>query len=258
MRRSSLIFLAAILLPSLALAWMAVRSARDQQVILEHQQTIISQDITDSLAKMIQQNLDDSRTEFIQATQQLLQKSASPQALAKDFNRKLPASWDLAEIGFAVNVNGTIYSPIPRESTTAKLFRDENDRFLSNRENVEVFAQMATNHSPDNAANSAQQSTRNSQHVEPQQQTINANQPANDSSSGAISNQSNNVTNIPPLSQAFSNHPNVAQNNAANTRNQQQTAQQVSNTNQHTFWNNGSAQNWELNNNTASQTLNNT
>ena len=34
MRRSALILLAAILLPSLVLAWLAMRSARDQQVIL--------------------------------------------------------------------------------------------------------------------------------------------------------------------------------------------------------------------------------
>jgi hypothetical protein len=55
MRRSAWIFLAAILLPSLALAWLAVHSARDQQVILEHQQAIISQDLTDALAKKVQQ-----------------------------------------------------------------------------------------------------------------------------------------------------------------------------------------------------------
>jgi len=57
MRRATWIFVAAILLPALVLAWLAVRSARDQQVILEHQQVIISQNITDALAKKVQNRL---------------------------------------------------------------------------------------------------------------------------------------------------------------------------------------------------------
>ncbi len=141
MRRSAWIFLAAILLPSLALAWLAVRSARDQQVLLEHQQAIISQDITDALAKKVQGQLDDSRSAFVQTTQQLLQKSSSPSTLAKNFNHELQSNWNLAEIGFAVDLNGTIYSPTPSQGSVAKTFRTENSLFLGNRENVPVFSQ---------------------------------------------------------------------------------------------------------------------
>ena len=141
MRRSARIFLAAILLPSLALAWLAVRSARDQQVLLEHQQAIISQDITDALAKKVQGQLDDSRSAFVQTTQQLLQKSSSPSTLAKNFNHELQSNWNLAEIGFAVDLNGTIYSPTPNQGTVSKTFRTENSLFLGNRENVPVFSQ---------------------------------------------------------------------------------------------------------------------
>src|SRR5260370_39175449 len=141
MRRSAWIFLAAILLPSLALAWLAVRSARDQQVLLEHQQAIISQDITDALAKKVQGQLDDSRSAFVQTTQQLLQKSSSPSTLAKNFNHELQSNWNLAEIGFAVDLSGTIYSPTPSQGSVAKTFRTENSLFLGNRENVPVFSQ---------------------------------------------------------------------------------------------------------------------
>src|SRR5258708_3670833 len=141
MRRSAWIFLAAILLPSLALAWMAVRSARDQQVILEHQQAIISQNVTDALAKKVQDQMEASRSTFVATTQQLLKKNPSPRALANNFNRQLRGAWDLAEVGFAVDLNGTIYSPKPQQNTVAKTFRKENDRFLSNLENVPVFAQ---------------------------------------------------------------------------------------------------------------------
>jgi signal transduction histidine kinase len=141
MRRTAWIFLAAILLPSLALAWLAVRSARDQQVILEHQQAIIGQDVTDALAQKVRDQLDDTRSAFVQRTQKLLEKSSSPPELARNFNRELHNSWNLAEVGFAVGLNGTIYSPASRQGTVAKTFRSENDRFLSNRENVPVFAQ---------------------------------------------------------------------------------------------------------------------
>lgn len=141
MRRSAWIFLAAILLPSLALAWMAVRSARDQQVIVEHQQAIICQDITDALAKRIQDQMESSRSTFIQTTDQLLEKSPSPQLLAPNFNQKLRIAWSLAEVGFAVDLSGLIYSPGPNDGVVARTFRDDNARFLSNRENVEVFAQ---------------------------------------------------------------------------------------------------------------------
>src|ERR1700746_1356054 len=129
MRRSTWIFLAVILLPSLVLAWMAVRSARDQQVILEHQQAIISQDITDALAKQIQDQLDSDRLAFMQTTDQLLRQSSSPQSLAANFNQRLPRVWNLAEVGFAVDLRGTIYAPNPRDGVIARTFHSENDRF---------------------------------------------------------------------------------------------------------------------------------
>ncbi len=139
MRRAAWIFFASILLPSLVLAWLAVRSVRDQQVVLEHQQAIICQNITDTLATNIQVQMDGVRADFVKTTQDLL-SDKSPQILAQNFNRTLREAWPAAEIGFAVNLNGEIYSPTPYDGPEARTFRDENDRFLSNRENVEVYA----------------------------------------------------------------------------------------------------------------------
>jgi signal transduction histidine kinase len=143
MRRSVWIFLASIFLPSLGLAWMAARSAQDQQVVLEHQQVIISQNITDTLAQNVQARMDQTRADFTSATRQLLDTSASPMILAEDFNRRIHEAWPLAAIGFAVNLDGEIYSPKPYEGPEAKTFRAENDRFLSNRENAEVYSSNA-------------------------------------------------------------------------------------------------------------------
>jgi signal transduction histidine kinase len=142
MLRSAWIFLAAILLPSLVLAWLAVRSARDQQVVLEHQQAIISQDITDSLAKNVRSQIDAMRSEFVQITQDLLNKSAGARSVADDFDRQLREQWAPAEVGFAVDLRGNIYSPSRSDDPAARTFHEENDRFLSNRENVEVYSSL--------------------------------------------------------------------------------------------------------------------
>lgn len=140
MQRSAWIFLAAIVLPSLGLAWLAVHSVRDQQVVLEHQEAIICQNITDALAKNVQGQMDSVRLDFAQTTENLLNDNTSPQTLALNFNQKLREAWPMAEIGFAVDLNGEIYSPKPNDGPNAKTFRDENDRFLSNRENVAVYS----------------------------------------------------------------------------------------------------------------------
>jgi signal transduction histidine kinase len=166
MRRSVWIFLASIFLPSLGLAWMAVRSTRDQQVVLEHQQVIICQNITDTLAQNIQSRMDGLRDDFVSTTQQLLNANASPQILAEDFNRKLRDAWPMAEIGFAVNLDGKIYSPKTYEGPEAQTFRSENDRFLSNRENVEVYSS--------NSGGLTQNSRNTQNFFEPQKALVNA------------------------------------------------------------------------------------
>src|SRR5262249_5085575 len=56
-------------------------------------------------------------------------------------NQRLQSAWKLADVGFAVDLKGVIYSPSMLDGATARTFRNENDRFLTNRENVEVFAQ---------------------------------------------------------------------------------------------------------------------
>ncbi len=142
MLRSASIFLAAILLPSLVLAWLAVGSARDQQVLLEHQQAVISQDVTDTLATKIRAQLEALRSEFVEITQDLVAKSGSPQAAATDFDQILREQWPPAEVGFAVDLHGKIYSPTRDNGTAERTFRDENERFLSNRENVEVYSSL--------------------------------------------------------------------------------------------------------------------
>ncbi len=50
--------------------------------------------------------------------------------------------WAPAEVGFAVDLRGTVYSPGRTDDPAARTFLEENDRFLSNRENVEVYSSL--------------------------------------------------------------------------------------------------------------------
>ncbi len=138
MPRSVWIFLTAILLPSLVLAWLAVRSVRDQQIILEHQQALIDQGITDTLALRLDQEVNQLKDEFITATRQLLDTTAAS-ILANSFDGRLRAAWPPAEVGFALDPDGRIFSPRAGDGPAATSFLGENSLFLSNRQNAEVY-----------------------------------------------------------------------------------------------------------------------
>jgi len=63
----------------------------------------------------------------------------SPGELAVSFDEKLCANWPLAQVGFAVTLQGVVCAPLLTASDIARRFRMENEMFLSNREMVEVY-----------------------------------------------------------------------------------------------------------------------
>ncbi|MEP6664131.1 MAG: hypothetical protein ABJC04_10745, partial [Verrucomicrobiota bacterium] len=64
MKKLALVFVIAVLTPSLVLAWLAVRSLRDQQFLLEHQQALLYQRVTDALAGEIVDRLAQAQRDF--------------------------------------------------------------------------------------------------------------------------------------------------------------------------------------------------
>ena len=64
MKKVALVFVVAVLLPSLVLAWLAVRSLRDQQFLLERQQSLLCQQVTDALAQNISDYLAQQQQAF--------------------------------------------------------------------------------------------------------------------------------------------------------------------------------------------------
>ncbi|PYL00485.1 MAG: hypothetical protein DME19_04920 [Verrucomicrobia bacterium] len=139
MRKVALVFVLAVFAPSLVLAWLALRSLRDQQFALERQQSLLYQGVADAIAKDILGYVGERQREFGLQVEALLANNKLPDA-ASSFDDQLQKKWPLAEVGFAVSLDGTCYAPsLLFGSPEAHRFRLENERFLTSRESVEVY-----------------------------------------------------------------------------------------------------------------------
>src|SRR5688572_12235793 len=140
MRKVALVFVLAVFVPSLVLAWLAVRSLRDQHLALERQQTLLYQQVADGLAKDVVANIEQQRREFGSQIESLLAK-AKPRQLAGAIHDTLRQKWPLTEVGFAVSLDGQVLAPSLFDGADCRTFRLENDLFLTSRETAEVYWQ---------------------------------------------------------------------------------------------------------------------
>ena len=119
MKKVALVFVLAVLLPSLVLAWLAVRSLHDQQFLLERQQSLLDQRVTDALAQNISDYLAQRQQEFgAQVENMVGEKDA--REVAGNFDDEIRQRWPLADVGFCVTMAGKILSPSPNARTAAK------------------------------------------------------------------------------------------------------------------------------------------
>jgi signal transduction histidine kinase len=114
-KRSIWIFLAAILLPSIGLGWLALRSAGEQQIILERRTAELYQKETETIAAAARALIDDERRAFNEATRQLIATEGASQ-LAGEFSTKLAGAWQRKAVGFALSSDGSLASPTATES----------------------------------------------------------------------------------------------------------------------------------------------
>ncbi|HAO77437.1 MAG TPA: hypothetical protein DCQ92_00400, partial [Verrucomicrobia subdivision 3 bacterium] len=155
MKKVALVFVIAVLLPSLVLAWLAVRSLRDQQFLLERQQSLLCQHVTDALAQNISDNLAQRQQEFSAQVESLV-GDQDARAVGAQFDVQIRQHWPLAEVGFCVTRSGKILSPSANARDEAKSFYSDNGAFLGNRETAEVYGNVnsTVNSSPDYASSS--------------------------------------------------------------------------------------------------------
>ena len=137
MRKLALVFVIAIVVPSLVLAGLALRSLRDQQFVFERQETLLGQGVADAIANDVLGELAAWQREFARQIEESLGKG-EPADLAPRFDGVLRERWSNAVVGFAVALDGDVLSPSLFGSPDARRFRLDNDLFLCSRESVEV------------------------------------------------------------------------------------------------------------------------
>jgi signal transduction histidine kinase len=141
-KRSIWIFLFAIVLPSVGLGWLALRSANEQQIILERRTAELYQKETDAVAGAARSLIDEERRAFAERVRQLLASEAPPQ-LAHDFAAKLSRVWPRPAIGFALSAEGNLISPSAEEArgdAERQRFLQNNGAFLSGTTPATVYS----------------------------------------------------------------------------------------------------------------------
>ncbi|HEV2840933.1 MAG TPA: HAMP domain-containing sensor histidine kinase [Chthoniobacterales bacterium] len=142
MKRSIWIFLLAIVLPSIGLGWLALRSANEQQIILERRTAELYQKETDAVASAARSLIEEERRGFAERVRQLL-ASESGSELARDFAAKLSRAWTRPAIGFALNAEGDLISPSAEEARSdagRQKFLQDNTAFLSGNTPATVYS----------------------------------------------------------------------------------------------------------------------
>jgi signal transduction histidine kinase len=141
-KRSIWIFLLAIVLPSIGLGWLALRSANEQQIILERRTAELYQKETDAVASAARGLIDEDRRGFAERVRQLLANEPAPD-LAHDFAAKLSRAWSRPAIGFALNGDGNLVSPSAEEArgdAERQRFLLNNGAFLSGTTPATVYS----------------------------------------------------------------------------------------------------------------------
>ena len=115
MKKSIWIFLLAVLLPSVVLGWLALRSAEEQQIILEKRTAELYQTETENVASAARALIDDERRAFNDAVRRLL-AGGDAQKLANNFTAELAKEWPRKSIGFAIDQDGRLCAPTPQRA----------------------------------------------------------------------------------------------------------------------------------------------
>src|SRR6266446_3947874 len=142
MKKSVWIFLFAVLLPSVVLGWLALRSAEEQQIVFERRTAELYQKETEALAVTVRESVESERRVFGEPVHRLLAKGDA-EALAQDFSNTLMDAWPQKAIGFALDKEGKLVSPTAVNAVRnpeCRKFLLDNGSFLSSSEPAMVYA----------------------------------------------------------------------------------------------------------------------
>ena len=131
----------AVLLPSVVLGWLALRSVEEQKIILERRTAELRQTEADSVAAAVRSLIDEQRRAFADVVGKLI-GGGDPQKLAPTFRKTLADAWPRKAVGFAIGADGRLLSPsVPTADSSPELkkFMLENSAFLGGNIAATVF-----------------------------------------------------------------------------------------------------------------------
>jgi signal transduction histidine kinase/uncharacterized protein (DUF2267 family) len=141
MKKSIWIFALAVLLPSVVLGWLALRSAGEQQIILERRTAELYQKETENAAGAVRALIDEERRAFNEVVRRLLAGEAA-QKVANDFPAALEKAWPRKAVGFAIGTDWRLCSPTPQRAQSnpeLQKFLLENRSFLAGATPATVY-----------------------------------------------------------------------------------------------------------------------
>jgi hypothetical protein len=130
MKKVAVVFVLAVIVPSLVLAWLAARSSRDQQYVLERQRILLYEGLAEGIANELRTALAVVQDEFAQQVERLIGKG-EPGDLANEFDRRL-CFWPWPIWASRWQCPATSAAPLldrPRPPVPS-----QNDAFLCSRE----------------------------------------------------------------------------------------------------------------------------
>jgi len=137
MKRIVLAFLLTILLPAILLAGFALRSLRDQELVVDSQRTRLHQSACDGLADRIDLFLNDLRDFHGQLVDELVAEDA--RRAETDFDGWIRSRWSQAAAAAVVREGRTILSPQAQAGSREAEFLGNHADFLTNRRVVEIY-----------------------------------------------------------------------------------------------------------------------
>jgi signal transduction histidine kinase len=160
LRKIAALFTVAVLVPTLVLAWLALRSLHNQEIVANSQRAILHQSATESLASDLNTFMDDVRVFFNQLLDDLIQEHG-PDELSQNFDQMAPGHWAQCSIACVVTDEGEILCPAPTTvDARAQSFLKFNAPFLLNRSNARVYEAAPVNQTgPVVAENQLEQTT---------------------------------------------------------------------------------------------------
>jgi signal transduction histidine kinase len=137
-RKAGLLFIFAVLVPSLVLAWVALRSLRDQELILARQRSLLYQELAESVAKDALEVINGQQTLFAQKVE-LLRGNLTQSEIEQRFDLYLVRLLPTAKTGFVVGLDGEMLSPPLLGERSARHFRLQHEKFLTSKETAQVY-----------------------------------------------------------------------------------------------------------------------